>query len=99
MEFNYSRKILIQGHKPISEYDKFLYRYFFMKSLATLNNLELDLEFLMLKCSATVCFTNGDQGSEMIIFESILTTFLGSVIFRDHCGICKIWLELKIEPS
>jgi hypothetical protein len=66
--------------------------------MKSLNNLELDLEFLILKCSAAVCFTEGDQDSEMIIFESILTTFIGTVIFNDHCGSGKIWLELKIEP-
>ncbi len=35
----------------------------------------------LLKCS-TVCFTYLDQGNKMIIFQSILTTFIASVIFR-----------------
>ncbi len=34
----------------------------------------------------------------MIIFESILTTFEASFIFRGSWGICKNWPELKIEP-
>ncbi len=34
----------------------------------------------------------------MIIFESILTTFVERVVFRDHLGSAKNWLELKIEP-
>jgi hypothetical protein len=29
----------------------------------------------------TVCFTDLDQGSEMIIFELILTTFIASVVY------------------
>ncbi len=32
--------------------------------------------------NATVCFTDLDQGSEMIIFESILTTLIANVIFK-----------------
>jgi hypothetical protein len=34
----------------------------------------------------------------MIIFESIISTFMASVIFRGRCGSSKKWLELKIEP-
>jgi hypothetical protein len=34
----------------------------------------------------------------MIIFESILTTFIASEIFRGPCGSKENWLELKIEP-
>ncbi len=37
-------------------------------------------------------------GSKMIIFESILTTFEASFIFRGSWGSIKNWLELKIEP-
>jgi hypothetical protein len=36
--------------------------------------------------------------SEMIIFESTLTTFEASFIFRGSWGSIKNWLELKIEP-
>jgi hypothetical protein len=43
----------------------------------------------------TFGFTDLDQGSEMIIFESILTTFKASVIFRGQS--CKNWLGLKTE--
>ncbi len=34
-----------------------------------------------MKTLPTVCFIDLDQGSEMIIFESILTTFIESIIF------------------
>ncbi len=44
-----------------------------------------------------VCFTNLDQGSK-IIFESILTTLMASIVFRGNCGSSKNQLELKIEP-
>jgi hypothetical protein len=47
---------------------------------------------------STVSFTDLDQGSEMIIFESILTTFKESVIYRRNWGGGKNWLEPKIEP-
>ncbi len=36
------------------------------------------------------------KNSEMTVFESILTTFVKSIIFR---GSSNNWLELKIEPS
>jgi hypothetical protein len=45
----------------------------------------------------TVCFTNLDQGSEMTIFESILTTFIASIIFRSGWSCNTNWLELKIK--
>ncbi len=45
-----------------------------------------------------VCFTDLVQDSEMIIFESIWTTFIASVVYKDSWGISKKkWLELKIE--
>jgi len=34
----------------------------------------------------------------MIIFESILTTFEASVIFRGSWGSIKNWLEPKTKP-
>jgi hypothetical protein len=46
---------------------------------------------------STVCFIDLDQGSEMIIFETIFTTFIASVVFRGRWGRGKNWLELKIE--
>jgi hypothetical protein len=49
-------------------------------------------------CS-TVYFTDLDQGSEMIIYKSILTTFIVSVVFRGSWGSSKNWLKLKIEPT
>jgi hypothetical protein len=47
--------------------------------------------------STTVCSTDLDQGSEMINFESILTTLIAIVVFRGDWGSGKKWLELKIE--
>ncbi len=47
----------------------------------------------------TVTFTDLDQGSEIIMFESILTAFEPSSIFCVSQGSNKNWLELKIEPS
>jgi hypothetical protein len=47
----------------------------------------------------TVYFTDLDPGSEMTIFESVLTTFTASVVFRDSWVSRKNWLELKIEPQ
>jgi hypothetical protein len=46
----------------------------------------------------TVSFADLDQGCEMIILESILTTFIASVIFRGHWGSSKNLLDLKINP-
>jgi hypothetical protein len=37
-------------------------------------------------------------GIEMIIFESTLTTFEASFIFRGSWGSIKNWLEHKIQP-
>ncbi len=45
--------------------------------------------------SATVCFTNLDQGSEMIILKSILTTFIASIVFRSCWGSRKNYSSLK----
>jgi hypothetical protein len=45
-----------------------------------------------------VSFTNLDQVGEMIILESILTTFEASFVLRGSRGSSKNWLELKIEP-
>ncbi len=44
----------------------------------------------------TVCFINLDHVSEMIIFKSILTTLIASIIFRSRWGSSKNWLKLKI---
>jgi hypothetical protein len=43
----------------------------------------------------TVCFTNLDQGSEMIIFESILTIFWHSSFLEATRVVAKICLRLK----
>jgi len=40
----------------------------------------------------------GEFQGEMIIFESILTTFEVSFIFWASWGSIENWLELKIEP-
>jgi len=39
-----------------------------------------------------------DKQSKMIIFESNLTTFKLSVIFRSSWAVVKNWLELKTKP-
>ncbi len=46
----------------------------------------------------TECVTDLDQQNEMIILESILTTFKSSIIFRCSRGSSVNWLELKIKP-
>ncbi len=45
----------------------------------------------------TVYFTDLDQVSEMIIFESVLTTFITSIIFRGRWDSSENKLELKID--
>jgi hypothetical protein len=42
---------------------------------------------------STVCFDDLDQGSEMILFESILTTFIVSVVFEAAGEVAKIGLS------
>ncbi len=44
----------------------------------------------------TVSFTDLDQGIELIIFESILTTFIMSIVFRGYRGSRKIGSSLKL---
>ncbi len=47
-------------------------------------------------CLDTVCFTDLDLGSEMITFESILTTFIVSVVFFEAAWtVAKIGLSFK----
>ncbi len=46
----------------------------------------------------TESVTDLDYRSEMIIFESILTFFKLSVVFRGSWGSCVNWLEPKIDP-
>jgi hypothetical protein len=45
-----------------------------------------------------VSFTDLDQGSEKIIFESFLISFESSFSFCGSRGSSKNWLKLKIEP-
>ncbi len=52
-----------------------------------------------LHATYSVSFSYQNQGSEMIIFESTLTTFIASIIFRGCWGRIKNCLELKINPS
>jgi hypothetical protein len=47
--------------------------------------------------AASICFTNLDQDSKLIIFDSFLTTFIASVSFRGRWGNSKNWLDSKIE--
>jgi hypothetical protein len=44
-----------------------------------------------------VCFTDLDQGSEMTIFELILTTFTASIIFEAAGEVAKIGSSLKLN--
>jgi len=53
---------------------------------------------LTYRLSHTECITDLDLGSEMIIFESILTTFKASVVFRGSWGSSVNWLEPKTKP-
>ncbi len=46
----------------------------------------------------TVYFFNLELGNEIIIFESSLTSYRASDVFRGHWGSIKNWLDLKIEP-
>jgi len=46
----------------------------------------------------TECVTELDLQSEMIIFESILTTFEMSNIFGGSWGSSANWLKPKTEP-
>jgi hypothetical protein len=43
--------------------------------------------------------TDLNQGIEMIIFESIMTTFEPSFIFRGSLGSSKNWLEHSIKSN
>jgi len=45
-----------------------------------------------------ICVTDLDEGSDMIIFELILTTFKLSAVFRFSSGSSVNWLEPKTEP-
>ncbi len=60
--------------------------------------LDWKKNLLNLRFFSNSLFTNLDQGSKVIIFEAILTTFKGSVIFKGHYGSRKNCLERKIEP-
>jgi len=49
--------------------------------------------------TTTEWVTDLDKRSEMIIFDSILTTFKASIIFRGSwAGSIVNWLEPKIDP-
>ncbi len=57
------------------------------------------LKYFWLALSHTVCFTDLVWGSKMIIFKSILTTFITCVIFRGFWGSSKYWLKLKTKAQ
>jgi len=40
-----------------------------------------------------------DQQSELVIFESFLTTFKPSIVFRGSWGSVENWLKPKTEPQ
>jgi len=46
---------------------------------------------------STECGTDVDEQSEMIVFESILTTFELSIVFKGSWGTSEYWLEPKIQ--
>jgi hypothetical protein len=46
-----------------------------------------------------VSFTDLNQSSEMIIFESLLTTFEASFIFEAAGAVAKIGSRLKSKPK
>jgi len=48
---------------------------------------------------STVCVTELDQQSELLIFESILTSFKPSIVFGGSWGSTENWLVPKIKPS
>jgi hypothetical protein len=67
----------------------FLYSKCYLVSQCTLSDERQNIgEFFSFK-SSTVCFMDLDLGSQLITFESTLTTFEASVIFWSSCGSCK----------
>jgi hypothetical protein len=59
-------------------------------------------EKYFLPLTYTVCFTDKDLGRMVIIFESILTNFILSVVYRGHRGsrvkMAQNWLKIE-APS
>ncbi len=55
--------------------------------------------FLFALSFNTVSFMNLDQGSEIIIFDSILTTFEVSSIFEAAGTVSKIGSSLNLNPQ
>jgi len=47
---------------------------------------------------ATECVTDLDKQSELVIFESILTTFKLSIIYGGSWGSIENWLQPKTKP-
>ncbi len=68
--------------------------FFFQISL---RGLEI-FHIIVVEFVSTECVTDLDQGSDIVIFESILSTFESNVVFRGSCGSSVNWLEPKTEP-
>jgi len=66
-------------------------------AMGTINKANMFFGALV-KNATTECVTDLDSWSEMIIFESILTTFKLSIVFRGSWGRSVNWLESKMEP-
>jgi len=49
-------------------------------------------------CNSIECLTDLDSLGEMIIFESNLTTFKLSIVFRGSLNSSENWLEPKTKP-
>ncbi len=53
---------------------------------------------LKISLNGIVSFTDLNQGSEMIFFELILTTFEAPIPYEAAGAIAKIFLSLKLKP-
>jgi hypothetical protein len=53
---------------------------------------------LKISLNGIVSFTDLNQGSEMIIFELILTTFEAPIPYEAAGAIAKIFSSLKLKP-
>jgi hypothetical protein len=59
-----------------------------------LNCEHIKLRIALTSDCSTVCFTDLDQGSKIIIFESILTTLIASVFLETAGTVGKIGSSL-----
>ncbi len=61
--------------------------------------VKIRLHFLGEVLTDTECVKDLDKQMEMIIFESIVTTFKPSIIFSGRCGCSVNWLEAKNQTT